>query len=133
MYGYMSEEFRPSNFCDGYEFLFVKREYHTPRDYPYSFDPYWLWHDDLEDLDNWSSEYSDRITGYSANYRARYFEASSKIGKNFVQWNKKETQSVINAVYGNKYIVRGLARGCNVSNGYDYAIIFLKERPEKHE
>ena len=108
----------------GFSYDFCQPEYNRgPHEYPYSFDPYFLWK--LPNYDEGSQLYTDRM--YQQDYE-KMREAVSKAGAKVAsELTMGQSDIVAKHFLGPEYKCVAFATGCNVSNGYPYGILWVKK------
>lgn len=93
----------------------------TPENYPYSFDAHYIWRENLKGA---SGVYSDRMWEWDREKAKMAFDG---VGQRAIR-DKQKTKKVIEKYYDGKYECVGYALCCNVSNGYEIGIFYLKEK-----
>lgn len=93
--------------------------------YPYSYDPFWIWR--LDDKDS-PAEYSDRLA--QRDY-AKFQECTKLVAKRFDQYSNADLSKFLTAYFGRPIEATALAEGCNQSNGYPYWIFYFREKKKE--
>lgn len=96
----------------------------TPREFPYSFDPYYIWRDfDKTDIpDGVDSIYMDRMRNWDPDAYSKAIKAVDGMNR----MSKQFADTFIDTFYNGRYKCVGHALACNVSTGYEIPIFFIK-------
>lgn len=92
----------------------------SPEEYPYSFDAHYIWRDDLTGA---TPIYSDRMWEWDWEKAKAAFKNNQR-GRRV----KHECKEIIERYYDGKYECVGYALCCNVSNGYEIGIFYVREK-----
>lgn len=92
----------------------------TPEEYPYSFSAHYLWRED--DMKYAAPIYADRMWQWDFD-KAKVAFGNSQRGYR----TKEECKKIIESYYKGQYECVGYALSCNVSNGYEIGIFYVRE------
>lgn len=124
---------RLTYYQDGYEFCNLAKsgEHRSPYTHPYNFDDYWVWHDPKVDGELWGALHSDRLVqqeGYSDRYREIVKTIRDERERPvYLKFTKEETIRIVDHVCEGRVTAKGLAIGCNQSNGNPIIIFYYLE------
>lgn len=99
------------------------RRTRTKDDWPYSYDPYFIWKDE-DNFEGSHAEYNDRLQQRDHD---KYEKACELVEKRFERYTREEVSEFLTAYHGKEIVATALVEGCNVSNGYPYWVFYFKE------
>ena len=99
----------------------------TPREYPYSYDPFVVFKDPAW-TDNDTAVYSDRLRQWDWE---KYNQCCEKVWNNHGQYfsarKPEEIQRFLQLYFDDPtLILTGIEEGCNCSNGYPFWVFYMK-------
>lgn len=111
---------------DTIDWAFPSGSRRTRREYPYSYDAYFVWRDfDKHDQPkSIGGEYSDRLMQHD---HKKYEKARDDSSGGWIEdISKEQAKKFIESYYDGKYECVGFAACCNVSNGYGIGIFYIQ-------
>lgn len=125
-----------------YDWMFPSgSERRGPQEYPYSYEPYYLWRDfDKENPPPHDTIYTDRMREWDYKKWNRVMDRKKKkwygqlgdLGGWGLRWNKRQSNIITRRYFGGGYRCIGYGIGANVSNGYEYGVLAIQS-PEHQE
>lgn len=100
----------------------------TPLSYPYNYDEYVIWKDEIFNEEECSAVYSDRLFQWDyEKYNKCCQEVFKNQGQQFYEREPKEIEKFLGMYFEKEIKLTAITQGCNQSSGYPYWVFFYKE------
>ena len=103
----------------------------SKQDYPYSYDPYWIWKKGDVNEQGVNAVYHDRMQQWDYEKYKNAFKSVTNDNHNgygIGSFTQKQASKFMSFYQGYDCEVIAIAEGCNQSNGYPYWVFWYKKR-----